>query len=31
LEALLRDRALAFEAPVPALTSLTNRIVGYLD
>jgi DICT domain-containing protein len=31
LEALLRDRALAFEAPAPALTSLTNRIVGYLD
>ena len=31
LEAMLRDRALAFEAPVPALTSLTNRIVGYVD
>jgi MerR family transcriptional regulator, light-induced transcriptional regulator len=31
LEEMLRDRALAFEAPVPALTSLTNRIVGYLD
>ena len=31
LEGMLRDRALAFEAPVPALTSLTNRIVGYLD
>ena len=31
LEAALRDRPLAFEAPVPALTSLTNRIVDYLD
>jgi MerR family transcriptional regulator, light-induced transcriptional regulator len=31
LEAVLRDRPLAFEAPAPALTSLTNRIVGYLD
>jgi DICT domain-containing protein len=31
LEALLRDRPQAFEAPVPGLTSLTNRIVGYLD
>jgi MerR family transcriptional regulator, light-induced transcriptional regulator len=31
LEAALRDRPLAFVAPVPALTSLTNRIVGYLD
>jgi DICT domain-containing protein len=31
LEALLRDRPQAFEAPVPALTALTNRIVGYLD
>ena len=31
LEATLRDRPLAFEAPAPALTSLTNRIVGYLD
>jgi DNA-binding transcriptional MerR regulator len=31
LEGMLRDRPLAFEAPVPALTSLTNRIVGYLD
>ena len=28
---LLRDRPLAFEAPAPGLTSLTNRIVGYLD
>jgi MerR family transcriptional regulator, light-induced transcriptional regulator len=28
---VLRDRPLAFEAPAPALTSLTNRIVGYLD
>jgi DNA-binding transcriptional MerR regulator len=31
LEARLRDRPLAFEAPVPALTSLTNRIVAYMD
>ena len=31
LEELLRDRPLAFEAPAPGLTSLTNRIVGYLD
>jgi DICT domain-containing protein len=31
MEELLQDRPLAFEAPVPALTSLTNRIVGYLD
>ncbi len=31
LEAMLRDRPLAFEAPAPGLTSLTNRIVGYLD
>ena len=31
LEARLRDRPLAFEAPAPALTSLTNRIVSYLD
>jgi DICT domain-containing protein len=31
LEEALRERPLAFEAPVPALTSLTNRIVGYLD
>ena len=31
LEDLLRDRPLAFEAPTPGLTSLTNRIVGYLD
>jgi len=31
LEALLHDRPLAFEAPTPALTALTNRIVGYLD
>jgi DICT domain-containing protein len=31
LEDVLRDRPLAFEAPAPALTSLTNRIVGYLD
>ena len=31
LEARLRDRPLAFEAPAPALTSLTNRIVAYMD
>ena len=31
LEDLLQDRPLAFEAPAPGLTSLTNRIVGYLD
>jgi DICT domain-containing protein len=31
LDDLLRDRPLAFEAPAPGLTSLTNRIVGYLD
>jgi DICT domain-containing protein len=31
LERMLQDRPLAFEAPVPGLTSLTNRIVGHLD
>jgi DICT domain-containing protein len=31
LDALLRDRPQAFEAPAPGLTALTNRIVGYLD
>jgi DICT domain-containing protein len=31
VERLLADRALAMEHPAPALTSLTNRIVGYLD
>ena len=31
LERSLRDRPLAFEAPVTGLTALTNRIVGYLD
>jgi MerR family transcriptional regulator, light-induced transcriptional regulator len=31
LETLLRDRPQAFEAPVPALTALTNRIVDYLE
>jgi DICT domain-containing protein len=31
LERLLQDRPLAFEAPVPALTSLTNRILGYIE
>jgi MerR family transcriptional regulator, light-induced transcriptional regulator len=28
---LLADRPLATEAPAPALTALTNRIVGYLE
>ena len=31
LEAVLRDRPLAFEAPASALTALTNRIVADLD
>lgn len=31
LETLLQDRPLAVEAPAPALTALTNRIVGYLE
>jgi DICT domain-containing protein len=31
LLAKLADRPPAFEAPAPALTALTNRIVGYLD
>jgi len=31
VEALLQDRPLAVEAPAPALTSLTNRIIGYLE
>jgi DICT domain-containing protein len=31
LSRLLEDRPLAYETPVPALTALTNRIVGYLD
>jgi len=31
LEELLQDRPLAVESPAPALTALTNRIVGYLD
>lgn len=31
LDALLRDRPLALEAPSPGLTALTNRIVGYMD
>ena len=31
LAGLLNGRPLAFEAPVPGLTSLTNRIVGYMD
>ena len=31
LESLLRDRPLAMEQPAPALTSLTNRILGLLE
>jgi DICT domain-containing protein len=31
LEALLEDRPLALEEPVPALTALANRVVGYLE
>jgi DICT domain-containing protein len=31
LEAELRDRPLAFESPAPALTSLTNRAIAYLE
>jgi DICT domain-containing protein len=31
LDSLLADRPLAVEAPAPALTALTNRLVGYLD
>jgi DICT domain-containing protein len=31
LDALLRDRPLALEAPSAGLTALTNRIVSYLD
>jgi MerR family transcriptional regulator, light-induced transcriptional regulator len=31
MERLLQDRPLALESPAPALTALTNRIVGYLD
>src|SRR4051794_7258651 len=31
VEALLADRPLAMEQPAPSLTSVTNRIVGYLD
>jgi DICT domain-containing protein len=31
VEGLLVDRPLAMEQPVPSLTSVTNRIVGYLD
>ena len=31
LEALLADRPLAMEQPAMSLTSVTNRIVGYLD
>ncbi|HEY2637049.1 MAG TPA: DICT sensory domain-containing protein [Solirubrobacteraceae bacterium] len=28
---VLADRPLAFERPAPAITALTNRIIGYLD
>jgi len=31
VEALLHERPLAFEAPAPGLTALTNRMLGYLD
>jgi MerR family transcriptional regulator, light-induced transcriptional regulator len=31
MDALLAERPLALEQPAPALTSVTNRIVGYLD
>jgi DICT domain-containing protein len=31
LEELLADRPLALEQPVPALTALANRVVGYLE
>ena len=31
IEGLLADRPLAMEHPAPSLTSVTNRIVGYLD
>jgi MerR family transcriptional regulator, light-induced transcriptional regulator len=31
LEALLADRPLALEEPVPALTALANRVVAYLE
>jgi DNA-binding transcriptional MerR regulator len=31
LDALLVDRPLAIERPAPALTALTNRMVGYLE
>jgi MerR family transcriptional regulator, light-induced transcriptional regulator len=31
LEQLLADRPLALEEPAPALTALTNRVIGYLE
>jgi DICT domain-containing protein len=31
MHAMLEDRPLALEAPAPALTALTNRIVSYMD
>jgi DICT domain-containing protein len=31
LEAVLKDRPLAFEEPAPTLTALANRVVGYLE
>ena len=31
LSELLASRPLALEQPAPALTALTNRVVGYLE
>jgi len=31
VEGMLAERPLAMEQPTPSLTSVTNRIVGYLD
>jgi len=31
LEELLRDRPLAVESPTPALTAVSNRMIGYLE
>ena len=31
LEALLTDRPMAVEEPVPALTALTNRAIAYME
>ena len=30
-EDLLRDRPLALEAPAPAMTSLANRVLAYME